>query len=286
MNTNYDAPVFGVKPAGVNLSQMFIAPTLAFTVHEHHALGVTVLAGYQLFKAEGLQAFGMFSGDPQHLTNNSTASAFGTGVRVGYLGRVSERLSIGASYQSRMSMGKFDKYKGLFAEQGGFDIPSTWTIGVALHPNARTDFAVDVQRINYSEIPSIANPMLPNLMMAPLGTAAGPGFGWRDMTTLKLGWQYRATNSLTWRAGYSYGKQPVPSTDVLFNILAPGVIEQHATFGLSKQLGDRKSLDLSLTRAFSKSVSGPNLLEAPGRQTIDLRMDQWDIGVGFTVRFK
>ena len=31
----------------------------------------------------------------------------------------------------------------------------------------------------------------------------------------------------------------------------------------------------------SKEVSGPNPLEAPGRQTIRLKMDQWDVEVGF-----
>jgi hypothetical protein len=30
------------------------------------------------------------------------------------------------------------------------------------------------------------------------------------------------------------------------------------------------------------SVSGPNPLEAPGLQTIELEMDQWDLELGFS----
>ena len=38
-------------------------------------------------------------------------------------------------------------------------------------------------------------------------------------------------------------------------------------------------------RALSQSVKGPNPLEAPGQQTIELRMDQWDVEVGFSFGF-
>ena len=37
MNTNYAAPVFGVAPAGVDLSQMFLAPTYAHKLGPRHA---------------------------------------------------------------------------------------------------------------------------------------------------------------------------------------------------------------------------------------------------------
>jgi hypothetical protein len=40
-----------------------------------------------------------------------------------------------------------------------------------------------------------------------------------------------------------------------------------------------------VTRALSNSVTGPNPLEAPGRQTISLSMDEWDLEAGVTVRF-
>lgn len=286
MNTNYDAPTFGFKPTGVNLSQLFIAPTYAAKLHDRHAIGVTAILGYQMFKAEGLQAFAPFSSNPNSLSNTGTDSAMGFGFRVGYVGELSKHFSVGASYQSRIFMGEFEKYAGLYAEQGDFDIPSNWTVGVAIKPTENVDIAIDVQQMRYSEIASVGNPMLPNLMQAPLGSDGGAGFGWEDMTVVKAGLEHRASGGWTWRAGYAYGQQPIPESEVLFNILAPGVIEQHATFGLSKQVKERGSFDVAVTRAFNKTVSGPNPLEAPGLQTIDLSMDQWVVTLGYTVRFK
>ncbi len=286
MNTTYNAPTFGVSPAGVNLSQMFVAPTFATAFGGgKHAIGVSALLAYQWFDAKGLAAFSPFSSDPSNLTDNGTSRSLGAGVRVGYLGTWSPGLSVGASYQSRISMGAFDKYKGLYAEQGDFDIPSNWTVGIALKPSSLVDIAFDVQRINYSEVKAIANPMLPNLMQAALGAAEGAGFGWQDMTIYKVGLQHRPGGGWTWRAGYAYGKQPIPDSEVMFNILAPGVIEQHVTFGFSREVGAGKSLDFALTRALSKSVTGPNPLDVPGRQSIELKMDQWEYTIGYSVRF-
>jgi long-chain fatty acid transport protein len=286
MNTNYSSPTFGFTPVGVNLSQMFIAPTYAAKLGAHHAVGVTALLGYQMFKAEGLQAFAGFSSSPSNLTNTGNDSAFGMGVRVGYTGQLSKYISVGASYQTKVYMGEFKKYAGLFAEQGDFDVPSNWTVGIAIMPSEKIDIAVDVQQMRYSEIASVGNPMLPNLMTAPLGSDGGAGFGWEDVTVVKGGLQYRAGKGWTWRAGYSYGQQPIPSSEVMFNILAPGVIEQHATFGFSKAVGEGKSFDVAVMRAFNKTVSGANPLEAPGLQTINLSMDQWNFTIGYSVSFK
>ena len=286
MNTTYEQRVFGgSSPTGINLSQMFFAPNVSVKIGEKHAIGAAVLLAYQRFDAKGLEAFSMFSSAPTKVTNNSPSNAFGGGVRVGYLGQISPFLSVGASYQSKVKMGKFDAFSGLFAEQGGFDIPSNWVVGVAIRPTPSVDVAIDVQGVRYSEVKSVGNPMLPNLMSAPLGADNGAGFGWADMTTVKLGLQYRGTHGFTWRGGYSYGKQPVREAEVMFNILAPGVVEQHVTFGLSKAVGERSAFNMSVMRALSNSVSGPNPLEVPNRQQITLTMSQWEFEFGYSVKF-
>jgi long-chain fatty acid transport protein len=108
MNTNYGSPTFGVAPAGVDLSQMFIAPTYALKLNERHAIGVTGLIAYQRFEAKGLQAFSAFSQAPTALTDLDHSNSYGGGVRVGYLGQWSKYLSFGASYQMRVWMSEFD----------------------------------------------------------------------------------------------------------------------------------------------------------------------------------
>lgn len=285
MNTDYAEAVFGVAPAGVDLSQMFLAPTYAHKLGSHHALGVSAILAYQRFEAKGLQGFGLFSGDAASLTNRDHANSYGGGVRVGYLGELTDWLSVGASYQSRIAMTRFDKYSGLFAEQGGFDIPQTSTGGVALKPTDKLTVALDVQWINYESVKSVGNNFLPNLGLAPLGTTSGAGFGWHDMTIYKAGLQYEASRDWTLRAGYSYGRQPIRDNEVLINILAPGVMEQHVTAGVTRAIKKGQALNLAIIRAIPKSVVGPNNLEVPNRQSIELKMDQWELDVSYSFGF-
>lgn len=284
MNTTYASPVFGAGATGVDLAQMFLAPTYSRRLG-NHSLGVSGILAYQRFEAKGLAAFGQFSMDPAHLTNMEHDSSFGYGARLGYLGQWWDQLAVGASFQTEISMGELESYSGLFAEGGSFDIPKNWTLGVVVTPVDALDIAFDVQRVYYSDVPAVANPMLPNMMSNPMGAALGPGFGWNDVTAYKAGLQFHK-GSWTWRGGYSHADQPVPSDDVLFNILAPGIVEDHATFGLSKAFEGGRQIHLSITRAFSKSVSGGNPLEVPELQDIDLRMDQWELSIGYSFGFR
>lgn len=282
MNTNYDAPVFGSRPAGVNLMQMFIVPTVARRFGGKHSVGVSPILAWQRFKAEGLAAFAPFSSDPSALSNQGYAQAPGIGVKAGYMGELHRRLSVGAYYQSRIRMGKFDRYRGLFAEQGGFDIPSAYTAGVVIRPQERISVSADVQRIHYSSIRSVGNPMLPNLMQARLGDANGPGFGWKDITVGRFGAEITPAREWTLRGGFSAAEQPIPEGEVLFNILAPGVIQRHVTFGLTRALPGGRAFHLAVVRAFESRVRGANPLEVPGRQNITLRMHQWEFELGFS----
>ncbi len=285
MNTDYEAPVFGFAPVGVDLSQMFVAPTYAHRIAGKHALGVTLIGAYQRFEARGLQAFSPFSSDAASLTDNDHANSYGVGARLGYMGELNSWLSLGAAYQTRIVMSEFDEYQGLFAEKGGFDIPQNLTAGVAVKPAENLTLVFDVQWIDYSSVRSVGNDFLPNLAMSPLGMDAGAGFGWHDMTVYKGGARLQTGESWTWLAGYSYGRQPIRDNEVLINILAPGVMEQHVTAGVSRLLGKGKMINFAVTRAIPNTVSGANNLEAPGAQSIDLTMDQWDFDLSFSFGF-
>ena len=282
MNTDWPSATFYAGPAGVNLAQMFVAPSYAVKLVEKHALGVSAIGAMQWFKATGVASFAPFSSAPANLSDNGNAYSYGAGVRVGYLGQWSEFFSVGASYQSKIWMSRFDKYAGLFAEQGGFDVPANWVAGIAVKPNKKVDLALDVQQVLYSGVDAVHNPLLPNLMQAPLGADAAAGFGWKDMTTVKGGVQLRAGEGWAWRAGYSYGKQPIPESEVLFNILAPGVMQQHLTLGFTRAIKATQEFSLALMRSFSHSVKGTNPLEVPGLQSIDLRMDQWELELSWS----
>lgn len=260
MNTSYTTPVsfFGDTNAGVDLSQLFIAPTAAWRITPEHALGLSLNIAYQRFEANGLQGFdnARYSQSPGSVTNNGYDTSWGYGVRVGYTGKLSDYLTVGATYQSKTSMQSFDKYKGLFANQGEFDIPANWGLGLAFKPLPSVNVALDVVWIQYSSIDAIANPLLPNFYNAQLGANGGPGFGWEDMVVYKLGIDYTIDPAVTLRVGYNYGRQPIPSSQTMFNILAPGVVQNHYTFGGTWNINKSNEVSFAFMYAPTVTVQG------------------------------
>ncbi len=285
MNTNYKRDQLGGNAnllggntrLGVDLMQLIVAPTVAYKIAPNHSIGISPLIGYQRFKAEGLQAFGLISqdfGGANSVTNNGYDDAFGYGVRVGYFGRLAPTFAVGAAYASRMNFQEFDKYKGLFAEQGDLDIPENYNVGAAWQATPSLLFALDYQHISYSDVKAISNPSTnfftcmggvgggvgPHNAANPfcMGGNAGPGFGWSDMDIWKLGMEYKYSKQLTLRAGYSHSDQPIPARDVEFNIIAPAVIENHATLGLTYTMASGDELTVSYMHGFANDVSGPS----------------------------
>lgn len=177
-------------------------------------------------------------------------------------------------------MSPFAAYKGLFSNRGAFDVPANYTIGIALNPNGPLTFAADYARIEYAEVASIANA---STNRAPLGATGGPGFGWQTIAVERIGLEYRASERTTLRAGYNHGENPVQARDVTFNILAPGIVTDHVTLGLTQAVGAHGELTFAYTRGLPSSLSGPTsqLLPGGGTDTIHLAESSFGIAYGF-----
>jgi long-chain fatty acid transport protein len=283
MNTDYKngIPLFGsTGSAGVDLIQIFVAPTVTWKLTPTQTIGASLNLAYQRFEAKGLQGFASASTSPSDLTNNGHDNSYGAGLHLGWIGQINDVVSLGASYQSRTYMSKFDKYKGLFAEQGDFDIPSTYGVGIAVKATPQLTIAADVERINYSDVASVGNVSLSNLGNG-LGSDNGAGFGWRDVTATKLGASYAYSDALTVRAGYNHSTQPIRQTDTLFNILAPGVIQDHFTLGGTWVLANKSEVSLSYIHAFEEKVHGYGSLQGFGGGEANLKMYQDSLGIAY-----
>jgi len=291
MNTDYKTNPFaaygGSGSAGVDLSQLFISPTIAWKTG-NHSFGASLNLAYQRFKAEGIQGFAMASQSPGNVSNQGYDDSTGYGVRVGWTGRVSSAVTLGATYQSKTKMSKFDKYKGLFANQGEFDIPENYGVGIALQASPKLTLAADVQQINYSKVAAVGDTADCLFMGAcQLGSTNGPGFGWQDTTVYKIGLAYEMKPGTVLRAGYVTLKQPIPANQTFFNILAPGVVEDHATLGLTIQLSSASELSFMYMHAFEKTVNGSGSIPAVpyGGGEANLRMSQDSLGVAYGWRY-
>ncbi|MDA8329557.1 MAG: outer membrane protein transport protein [Betaproteobacteria bacterium] len=223
---------------GVNLIQLIVAPTLAYKVTENNSIGIAPLFAYQQFTAQGF-------GAP---SNGSTESATGTGVRVGYTGKITPDLTIGAQYASKIIMGAFNGYGNnvLVASQGSLDLAENYSLGVAYQTTKALKLALDFQRINYADVPGIGTS--PTLR----------GFGWQDINVWKLGAEYKYNDQWTLRAGWNHTDNPIPASAVYGNIVAPGVIEDHITFGASYFTPTGNEWTVAYIHAFQNSLTGPS----------------------------
>ncbi len=283
---------------GVDLMQVMIAPYVSWQFVKGHSVGVTPVVAYQRFKAEGLQAFDnpFLTNDPGSVTNNGYSDSWGVGARIGYMGQLTDWLSIGGAWQSKISMGDFGKYKGLFAQQGGFDIPMTFTLGVAVQPVKPLLVAVDFQRIYYNDVASIGNSsQLLGFCAAGqrsncLGGDNGAGFGWQNVDVWKIGVQYDINDAWTIRGGYNHSDDPIQPQDVTFNILAPGVVQNQWHAGATWRLDKVSEITGAFMYATSNSVTGTSLitgfLPPPVPQiTETIQMKEYLLGIAYNRKF-
>jgi len=292
---------YGGGDAGVNLMQLFTDVSYS-QQNGDLAWGVAAVFAAQAFRGKGLAAFTPYtetfaaSGGtafPQQLTNNSHDYAFGLGYKLGFIWNATESINVSLSYQSRIEMSEFDDYSDLFAQGGGFDVPESIRGGISFWLNDTTAFHYDIEHTSFSSVDSVGNP-LSNLFGCPtagaggtnlagcLGGGQGAGFGWDDMTTHKIGYQWKSSRFEDWtfRVGYSHGKQPIEPSEVLFNMMAPGVIEQHFTAGFTHVLNSGKEYSMSIMYAPEETVNGTNPFDPT--QQIELKMHQFEIEFGYS----
>lgn len=303
--------------AGVDMMQVHMLPGMAYKINDTHSIGINLDVAINRFRATGLQSFGTgkpgdlgYSTDTKNLTNNGYDYNYGAGIRIGWQGKFNhDKLKLGAYYASEVFMTKFKKYKGLFAQGGKFDVPPHFGVGISVKATKKINVAIDIQRIQYSKIPSIANPgpnvndsvkffphsLCPGADKTPclLGGPRGMGFGWKDQTVYKIGFDYAASRKMTWRFGFNYAKTPIPQDQALFNILAPAVVEEHITFGATYDWDKATELSFNFMHAFKKTLRGYSPFYPPGITTradmqtgnVALSMEQTSLGFSYGYKF-
>ena len=271
-------------PTGVDFAQLFLGVTYARKLNEQHTVGIMPIIAVQRFEAQGLEPFQAFSINPDKVTNNGHDYSYGYGVRVGWHGQMTDRLALGASYQSRLYMTEFDDYEGLFAEGGDFDVPPTVTAGLSFKATPDVILVADWQRIYYADVDALGNS---NSGFGPgnaLGSSNGLGFGWEDINIYKLGVQWDYSPKLTLRAGVSHADKLFDNAEALFNILAPATVRTHASVGMTYRVDASSQLSVAYTRAFEEDIDGQNPTFT-GPQTGSVEMDQHELEVSWTWLF-
>ncbi len=218
------------------------------------------------------------------------ARGYGVAGKIGALYEVNERLSLGATYHTKTSLGDLETENatlsmGVNVDPGVFvgtptgtyqdmNIPVTGTIavrdfewpamlgaGVAYKPVERVLLALDFKYVYWSSVMKdfrmvfTADESADNGAFAGLVLDATLFQKWENQAVVAVGGAVEATDKLTVRAGYNYGKNPVP--DKYLNALFPAIVESHATFGAGYRITDAVSGDASFAYAFTKNATNP-----------------------------
>ncbi len=227
-------------------------------------------------------------------TNGSdfTGQARGYGVagKIGAIYQVNDQLAVGATYHSKTAIGDLETDEasldmgvnidpGIF--EGGptgsyvdmnipltgkisvknFQWPSMLGIGAAYKPDERLMLALDIKYIMWAGVMEdfamtfTADRSPENGSFGGLAMDAVLMQKWENQAVFALGAAYKTSDVLTLRAGFNYGKNPVP--DKYLNALFPAIVENHLTFGAGYDFNETLTLNVSVVEAFEKTATNP-----------------------------
>ncbi len=232
---------------GAGLQRTVIAPTLATRWGEHGDVRFTGIFAYQRFASMDM---GMMPGNWGLLTTQY-GSSHGAGARIDFENRVGENLLWGVGLQSRVGMTPLSGYRGVFADNGDFDIPASATL--SLKYRLTPEFALDagMQHVQYSAIRPFTSPSLPRRFLALLGDSASPVFAWRDLDVYSVGWTWNDATVGNLQMRYSTRQQPIPTSRLLEQALAPVTADRIVSLGWWRSFGPWNQMSFQASYANS-----------------------------------
>jgi long-chain fatty acid transport protein len=213
----------------------------------------------------GLDMKGAFGpGGPRiDFSDNSSftgaAKGYGYAGKLGLVYKAAPTLNVGLTYHTRTMLGDLQTddngavFNGLVgkATVHDFQWPTTYGIGVAWQATQDLMLATDLKRIGWKE--SMQNY---NLAFTPAGGSEIPltmAQNWDNQNVFSLGAQYRVNDRLNVRAGYNYGKNPVPAATL--NPLFPAIVEKHYTMGFDYRIGQADGVAMAISYAPEVSMT-------------------------------
>lgn len=207
------------------------------------------------------------------------ADGVGYGVRLGLLYVVNERINVGAAYASKTELNLEDgRFISNFSALGlgkvmyrdaridGLELPQEAGLGVAFRPSEDWLIALELTWIDWSGTFKEArvrasrpdNPLAP-----PTLTLIAP-LEWNDQYVLAIGVARQLGERTILRAGYNYGRNPIPGRTLspLINVIG----EHHLAAGVGWKFRSGWSMDAGLEYQFENSerYTNPGLPFGPG----------------------
>lgn len=202
---------------------------------------------------------------------SGAAKGYGWAGKVGFVYRLNQQVSIGATYHSKTSLSDMETGAtgasmtagmtggtALFADSGkikvrNFQWPETYAVGVAFQATPKLMLAADLKHIGWSKVMESFK-----MTYESAGVGGSVDFtmrqDWKDQTVLQLGATYMVTDELALRAGYNGSRNPIP--DSYLNALFPAIVKDHYTFGVGYAFSKTAEVNGSFTYAPKVTQTG------------------------------
>ena len=218
---------------------------------------------------------------------------YGYGLQAGLIYTLTDEITLGTSYitaqtTNHKNIKDFDGVNG--RDDLELEAPQQLGFGIAynLLDPAKLLIEADAKWLNWSDAKGYKD------------------FDWDDQWVYALGVQFRPTEMLTLRAGYSYSKNPVKEHDGFdgtgtptnvkvvqgstfptyyyetFRIIGfPAIVEKHLTFGIGIQVAPTVTVNLGYMHAFEETISetGTDFTGAPVTLESTLSEQSYDFGL-------
>ena len=158
------------------------------------------------------------------------ANAIGFGAQFGIFYDSGSGLKLGASYKTTQKFSEFEfdnTYLDNSTSNNNFqmDYPAILSLGAG-YSIGDIDLALDYRHVDYENTDGFST-------TGWTQTASVAGFGWKNISILSVGLQYKGIDKLPLRFGYTYSSNPIPDEVTFFNIPATAIIKDAFQFGFS-----------------------------------------------------
>ena len=234
----------------LELKAIFFQPTISYKINEKIGFGagfVFSTGNVNLQKDIPVQDA---NGNYGHAELSGKAIGFGYNVGLHY--DVSEKISIGINYRSKVEM-KLKEGVATFTVPESLDsnfpdstftgrlpLPQVTTLGLAYKPNAKWKVVMDINHVGWKIYDTLAFDYQKNTSSL-LDTKSARNY--KNIFAFRGGVSYKALDNLELRAGGGFGFTPVQNGYVTPE--TPDANRAYATFGLGYEFGKHFSMDAS-----------------------------------------
>lgn len=214
-----------------------VGATWAYQLTEKFSIGVQPTINYSSLElTPNPTAYPTAAGYP----STESTVAIGFGAQFGVFYDSGNGIKLGASYKMPQTFLKF-KFDNTYLDNGTsknefqMDYPGIFSLGLG-YSTSDFDFAFDFRRVDYENTAGFMN-------TGWTQKASVVGFGWKNISILSAGLQYKGIKKLPLRVGYTYSSNPIDSDVAFFNIPATAIIKDAFQFGFSYEFSEKFTID-------------------------------------------